>query len=513
MKQLSRLDHWRIFLIFILLAIGIGYASSALASGYEKHPWNLQSTPEVLGAQETATVLVIDMSGSMADPEASGVSKIDAAKRAATQLLEAVGQENANSPIHQMGLVSFRDIATIESPLTTDMVSLETKVQQMWPDGGTNIGDGLYKALDLLASTPSAGRKFIILLSDGLPNNGLQTVPEFLDGPVAQAKSMGVCIYTIGLGEGGEMNADLLRAIAEGSGCGQFYLAKEAFQLRTIYVRIQHETTGERVKEWKGQIRQGEEVEVGSYQVLKYQELLDVSLVWPGSKLEVKLKDPNNVIVDESYPNAKVFESSASQRIWVERPVPGDWRLAIVGVEVPEPVIPYSLIASSRMMQVTPTPTLTPTSTATATPTPTSTPKPTPEVVPEPPHQKGSGLIWFLLLGAGAILLISVVVFSARRKRKLAYLELTAGPFVGKRFYIDETPFFIGRSATNNLVLSDPEVSRRHAVIRFQHGVYTIEDLGSRLGVLVNGQRVLQSPLHNGDHIQVGQTFFSFHQG
>jgi len=175
------------------------------------------------------------------------VKLMDAAKAAAVQLLQAIGQENAGSPIHQMGLVSFRNEAKVESPLIADMASLETKVQQMWPDGGTNIGDGLYKALDLLAG--ATGRKFIILLSDGLPNNGLQSPQEFLDGPVAQAKSMGVCIYTIGLGEGGEMNAELLRSIAEGSGCGQFYLAKEAFQLRAIYVRIQHETTGERVQE------------------------------------------------------------------------------------------------------------------------------------------------------------------------------------------------------------------------------------------------------------------------
>ncbi len=512
MSQFFKYTRWRTFLAMALLLAGIGSVSSALANGYNR-PSHLQATPVVTDAQATATVLVMDLSGSMADPEASGVSKIEAAKKAALQLLQAVGQENAASPIHQMGLVSFRESAQVESPLTTDMASLEASVQQMFPDGGTNIGDGLYKALDLLTGAPPTARKFIILLSDGLPNHGLQSVQEFLDGPVAQARSMGVCIYTIGLGEGGEMNAELLRAIAEGSGCGQFYLAKEAFQLRTIYVRIQHKTTGERVQEWQGQIRQGEEVPVGNYQVLDNQELLDVSLVWPGSKLEVKLKDPNNVIVDDRYPNAKIFETPASQRIMVERPMPGDWRLTVVGVEVPEPVIPYSLIASSRMMQVTPTPTWTPMPSPTITPTPTSTPTPLPESAPEPPPKKSSGLFWFLLLGAGAVLIIAVVFFSARRKRKLAYLELAAGPFAGRRFYIDETPFFIGRSATNHLVLSDPELSRRHAVIRFQQGVFTIEDLGSRIGVFVNGQKVLRSPLHDGDHIKLAQTVFTFHQG
>lgn len=460
----------------------------------------------------TSTVLVMDLSGSMNDPDMSGVSKLDAAKAAANQLLQAIAQESGNLAVHQVGLVSFREVATIESPLTTDMASLQAIVNQMWADNGTNISDGVEKALDMLATAPAENRKYIILLSDGLPNNGLETIDQFLAGPVARARSMNVCINTIGLGEGGEMNADLLRAIAEGSGCGKYYPASESFQLRAVYVQLRHITTGERVETWEGNIHQGEEVQVGDYQVLQYQEALDVSLVWPGSKLVIQLKDPKNAVVDQNYPGAQIFDTPASQRILVKKPIPGNWGLNVIGVQVPEQVIPYSLVASSRMMQVTPTWTPTPTIAATPTPIPVATPTPVPTPM-SPPEKGGSGMGWFLLLLAVAVLIIVIVLFSARRKRQSgAYLEIAAGPFTGQRFYITKTPFFIGRSSTNDLVLNDPQLSRRHAVIQLGGGVYTIEDLRSQLGVLVNGQRVLRAPLTDGTHIQLAQTVFTFHQ-
>jgi predicted component of type VI protein secretion system len=66
----------------------------------------------------------------------------------------------------------------------------------------------------------------------------------------------------------------------------------------------------------------------------------------------------------------------------------------------------------------------------------------------------------------------------------------------------------IGREGTD-IVVADPEVSRRHAAIR-QHGDgIAIEDLGSTNGTLVNGDKVkgLQ-PLNDGDSVRVGNTVF-----
>ena len=52
-----------------------------------------------------------------------------------------------------------------------------------------------------------------------------------------------------------------------------------------------------------------------------------------------------------------------------------------------------------------------------------------------------------------------------------------------------EGEFAIGRSVECQLSLDDPLVSRRHAVLKLERGDVVVQDLGSRNGVLVNGQK------------------------
>ncbi len=68
----------------------------------------------------------------------------------------------------------------------------------------------------------------------------------------------------------------------------------------------------------------------------------------------------------------------------------------------------------------------------------------------------------------------------------------------------------IGRDASNVLQLNDGEVSRRHAEIRRMERVDLVVDLGSSNGVFVNGQRVGEQRLENGDQIQIGKTLFLY---
>jgi predicted component of type VI protein secretion system len=65
--------------------------------------------------------------------------------------------------------------------------------------------------------------------------------------------------------------------------------------------------------------------------------------------------------------------------------------------------------------------------------------------------------------------------------------------------------FVVGRSASCQLSLDDPLVSRRHALLIVSRSGVTIEDLQSRNGVLVNTQRVKnRQPLRVGDRISIG---------
>lgn len=70
------------------------------------------------------------------------------------------------------------------------------------------------------------------------------------------------------------------------------------------------------------------------------------------------------------------------------------------------------------------------------------------------------------------------------------------------------TPFTIGRRHDQDLVLADPRASRQHAEIVEQRGAagneYWLQDLGSRHGTCVNGERVEGCRLHPGDRIEFG---------
>jgi hypothetical protein len=62
----------------------------------------------------------------------------------------------------------------------------------------------------------------------------------------------------------------------------------------------------------------------------------------------------------------------------------------------------------------------------------------------------------------------------------------------------------VGRDPTCDLVVTDPTVSRRHAQLTFRDGVWVLQDLASRNGTAVNGDRVGRMVVHSGDIVALG---------
>ncbi len=62
----------------------------------------------------------------------------------------------------------------------------------------------------------------------------------------------------------------------------------------------------------------------------------------------------------------------------------------------------------------------------------------------------------------------------------------------------------IGRDAENEIPLQDGSVSTFHAEIRCEGGKYFVHDLGSTNGIRVNGERVAEAALANGDLVRFG---------
>jgi len=86
------------------------------------------------------------------------------------------------------------------------------------------------------------------------------------------------------------------------------------------------------------------------------------------------------------------------------------------------------------------------------------------------------------------------------------WLVVQEGPGTGAQHPV-EGAVTIGRDENADLQLRDKAVSRRHAALRVEGETAVIEDLGSRNGTFVNGERVDDARrLREGDALQLGAT-------
>lgn len=98
----------------------------------------------------------------------------------------------------------------------------------------------------------------------------------------------------------------------------------------------------------------------------------------------------------------------------------------------------------------------------------------------------------------------------------MKFLLIERGTLAGERIALAEFPVTIGRDPTNRLVLKDEHVSRFHARIKERGLIFVIEDLDSRNGTYVNGDRIINATIQNGDKILIGSaemTFLAPHHG
>ena len=91
-----------------------------------------------------------------------------------------------------------------------------------------------------------------------------------------------------------------------------------------------------------------------------------------------------------------------------------------------------------------------------------------------------------------------------------AMVVIHRGPAKGARFLIDQNQSSIGRATESQIFLDDVTVSRKHAAIEIEGGVFTLIDLGSLNGTYLNNQSVAKSALKTGDEIQIGKFHMLF---
>lgn len=92
-------------------------------------------------------------------------------------------------------------------------------------------------------------------------------------------------------------------------------------------------------------------------------------------------------------------------------------------------------------------------------------------------------------------------------------LLLTIGDVATDEFALTTPRVSIGRNVDSDIVLDDPLVSGRHALIIMGDGrrAPLLQDLHSTNGTRVNGSDVRNAALKHGDAIQIGRCVFRVH--
>jgi pSer/pThr/pTyr-binding forkhead associated (FHA) protein len=98
-----------------------------------------------------------------------------------------------------------------------------------------------------------------------------------------------------------------------------------------------------------------------------------------------------------------------------------------------------------------------------------------------------------------------------------AWLVIRYGPRAGRLFPLDPKGTMIGRDPQCEIILDDESVSRQHAKLKAKKGKgdreqYSIWDLASANGTLVNGKQVVKQSLKDGDQVTVGRVTLVFKQ-
>jgi pSer/pThr/pTyr-binding forkhead associated (FHA) protein len=86
-----------------------------------------------------------------------------------------------------------------------------------------------------------------------------------------------------------------------------------------------------------------------------------------------------------------------------------------------------------------------------------------------------------------------------------ALLVVQRGPGAGSRYLLDSDLSTVGRHPESDIFLDDITVSRRHVEFRREDENFRVHDVGSLNGTYLNGDRVDDAELQNGDEVRIGK--------
>ena len=147
----------------------------------------------IMGIEDVVrdVVLVLDSSGSM------GGEPMNQTKQAALNFLDTVFEQEEAS---RVSIVTYDSTAYVNCELTDDEQELTECIESIYSGGNTNMYSGLQEA-DRMLQESTIEKKIIVLMSDGLPNEGVSDSSGYSEPLLqfaAEMKSSGYYIYTLG---------------------------------------------------------------------------------------------------------------------------------------------------------------------------------------------------------------------------------------------------------------------------------------------------------------------------
>lgn len=321
-----------------------GADAAAVAAATPENPVGhvAQSGPVLTGT--AGSVMLFDVSGSMKNGF-QATTKIEAARRVAQQMaaMHAFRADGEQASDIAPGLIIFNDAATLAVPPNGLVSLLQTQISGLSAGGGTNIGAAIEMGLQALADNGYSGGE-LLLLTDGLPQTGMRAA-EILAQLAPRARSAGVTIHTIGFGERSDVDEPFLTTLAAATG-GQYTFAMTPFELENQAVNTYHLSRGDPIGSFAGSIGEGETQLVTVLPVHEGVQTLELTLNWPGSRVDLLLTDPQGRVVDAGYPGAAWSALERPRHVTIQAPAAGPWRVQVTGSELPHGPEPYLLQVS-----------------------------------------------------------------------------------------------------------------------------------------------------------------------